>query len=636
MAGPSPYVLQHGEDQPPAERIQLTAGPLTMVFEPDQAFLRHVRLGCTEILRGIYCAVRDRNWGTVRPVVSNVKLDRSQRSFRLEFDVRCKQDEIDFAWHGRIVGGQDGTVRYEMDGTALTRFLTRRTGFCVLHPIETCAGSACSVEHADGTTEHTSFPQHIAPRQPFMNVRALLYEVQPHVTAQIRFDGEVFETEDQRNWTDASFKTYCRPLAEPAPYELAAGQKIRQQITLSLHGDVPRNPPHADRDATVLLRVEPDRTQRLAKLGVSLGSATARMTKGQLQKLASLGLSHLRVDLDLRNAGWTESLEAGAAAARSIGAAMELAVVLPARPGPALVDLAGRLAELGCPIARVLVFHQGRSFTPGRYVDMTRDALRRLGVDAPVGTGSPAAFCELNRKRPDVQHAEVLCWAISPACHMADDASLLETLAIQAQQVASARRFAGRSSQAVTPITLRPDGGSDPRQRSLLAAAWTVGSIKYLSEAGAESLTYYRALGPAGVVADDDDPIAPAGVFPVYHVLADVGRFAGGNVVRINSSAPLVAAALALARQADRRILAVNLTPRTIKITVAGLGDTAGLVMLDETNARRAMMEPDKWRSRKPQPLDVTDGAARLSLRPYAIARIDWRLDGAQRAASNP
>lgn len=37
------------------------------------------------------------------------------------------------------------------------------------------------------------------------------------VTVGIDFSGETFEMEDQRNWTDASFKTYCRPLARPAP-----------------------------------------------------------------------------------------------------------------------------------------------------------------------------------------------------------------------------------------------------------------------------------------------------------------------------------------------------------------------------------------------------------------------------------
>ena len=36
-------------------------------------------------------------------------------------------------------------------------------------------------------------------------------------------EGDTFEMEDQRNWTDASYKTYVRPLALPWPYTLAGG-----------------------------------------------------------------------------------------------------------------------------------------------------------------------------------------------------------------------------------------------------------------------------------------------------------------------------------------------------------------------------------------------------------------------------
>ena len=35
--------------------------------------------------------------------------------------------------------------------------------------------------------------------------------------------GDAFEMEDQRNWADASFKTYVRPLPKPRPYVIAEG-----------------------------------------------------------------------------------------------------------------------------------------------------------------------------------------------------------------------------------------------------------------------------------------------------------------------------------------------------------------------------------------------------------------------------
>jgi len=43
-------------------------------------------------------------------------------------------------------------------------------------------------------------------------VRAITHEVAPGVRAEVRLLGDVFETEDHRNWTDANFKTYGTPL----------------------------------------------------------------------------------------------------------------------------------------------------------------------------------------------------------------------------------------------------------------------------------------------------------------------------------------------------------------------------------------------------------------------------------------
>jgi hypothetical protein len=41
---------------------------------------------------------------------------------------------------------------------AMSDFLTNRTGFVVLHPIEGVACAACAIEHVDGTIEETRFP----------------------------------------------------------------------------------------------------------------------------------------------------------------------------------------------------------------------------------------------------------------------------------------------------------------------------------------------------------------------------------------------------------------------------------------------------------------------------------------------
>ena len=46
------------------------------------------------------------------------------------------------------------------------------------------------------------------------------------------FEGDLFEMEDQRNWTDGSFKTYSTPLALLLAEGGEPGQAIRQRVMM--------------------------------------------------------------------------------------------------------------------------------------------------------------------------------------------------------------------------------------------------------------------------------------------------------------------------------------------------------------------------------------------------------------------
>ncbi len=188
---------------------------------------------------GCTVAVRDRNWGTVPAALSNLRIEAGPDSFRIAYDAAHVQGDIDFRWHGEIAGGADGTITFRLDGAARTTFLRNRIGFCALHPAA-LAGARCRVTHVDGTVEEARLPDFIVsdqPVQPFADLRALAHEVRPGAWAEVRFSGDVFEMEDQRNWTDASFKTYCTPLRLPYPVEVRAGERVAQAVALVLTDD---------------------------------------------------------------------------------------------------------------------------------------------------------------------------------------------------------------------------------------------------------------------------------------------------------------------------------------------------------------------------------------------------------------
>src|SRR4051812_40262409 len=146
-------VLYYGTDAPPPEQIALRAGPLSLIYENGD--LRYIRLGRREILRRVYVVLRDRNWGTLPPVLSNMQIEQTDDAFQISYDVEQRQGEIDFFWRGSITGDARGTIRFTMDGLARSSFLRNRIGFCVLHPIHECAAAACRIEHIDGSIEST-------------------------------------------------------------------------------------------------------------------------------------------------------------------------------------------------------------------------------------------------------------------------------------------------------------------------------------------------------------------------------------------------------------------------------------------------------------------------------------------------
>ncbi|MGC8878172.1 MAG: hypothetical protein ACP5R2_03010, partial [Anaerolineae bacterium] len=230
-----------------------------------------------------------------------------------------------------------------------------------------------------------------------------------------------------------------------------------------------------------------------------------------------------------------------------------------------------------------------------------------------------------------------------------DNASLVENLAAQASTVESARQFSAGLPIIVSPVTLRmrinpnatapepePSPGElpprvDVRQMSLFGAGWTVGSLKYLAESGVHSVTFYETTGWLGVLEREEGcPLPdvfrsfPGAVFPMYHVFADIGEFAGGQVVPSASSATLRVDGLALRKGDKTRVILANLTGQEQSINIIGLGQRVHVRSLDETNVESAMRSPEEFRGQNGKVMIADAGSLELALLPYGIATIDW------------
>jgi D-apionolactonase len=634
--------LYHGSPEPipPAKPIQ--AGPLTMLFEPGTGFLRYVRLGDHEIIRAIYAAVRDKNWNTLHAAISNLEMTIRENQFSIRFQADCVKEEINFVYRVEITGAGNGTLSYHFQGEARSDFWRNRIGICLLHPIVECAGKPCRIEKEDGSKETATFPKLISPHQPFKEIRALTYQAAPGIEAELRFAGEVFETEDQRNWTDTSFKTYSTPLDLPFPVQVQKGSRVEQSVQLSLAGPTQKVLPIL-RGRSPQLSIATTPVFPMPALGLQMAGHGEPLSPRQIERLRQLRLSHLRVDLHLADPGFRPRLRQAVSEAAALQAGLHLAVFLTNAAENELDQLREIAAQLQPPVSLWMIFHADEKATSRQWVQLARTKLASLTPNILFAAGANAYFAELNRNRPEIGSTALPCFSINPQVHATDSLSLIENLGAQGDAIETVNQFSPGAA-VISPVTLRPrfnpnataqtppdpSFSQDARQISLLGAGWTLGSIARLATAGQiHSLTYYETTGSRGIMdAEPESPFpAPSGflqesVFPIYHLLADLAHY--NRICPTHSSHPLQAAGLTLLNPKNqRRILVANLLPERQEIKIKTGACQALVRRLDETTAEEAMRHPEKFQSAPGQPVESASGKIELNLLPRALARVD-------------
>ena len=632
--------------------LPLKAGPLSLIL--DAGGLRYVKWGGREVIRRIYAAVRDHNWNTVAGVVSDLEVQTTDAGFHVGYVSTHRQDDIHFVWRADIRGDDDGSIRFTFDGEARSTFRRNRIGFCVLHPIHECAGAACRARYANGTERELCFPDTIAAEQPVKwlhDLAGLAHEVAPGVWAELAFEGDLFEMEDQRNWIDASFKTFCTPLRLPFPMEIKAGTRVRQEVRLrivdSRHAAPGGSGPslRTQDNGAVTVRVLGHVTP-LPAIGLGMASHGQPLLADEVNRLRILRAAHLRVDLRPWEASWQQQLDRAAADAGQVAAKLEVALHLDVDPEAGLLPIAEALAGKRELLVRVLVFHRHQKSTTPAALRAARTTLTAVLPGVPLGAGTDADLYQLNLQRPPAD-ADFICWSMNPQVHAFDDASIAETPEAAAHQLNSVRRYFPGKPLVVSPITLRPrfnpnatgpastappgelPAQVDPRQLSLLAAAWTLAVFKALAESGASGVTFYETTGWRGVMETTAGaplpakfPSIPGAVFPLWHVLADVGAFSGAELWHTETSAPQTVASLLLCLGGRRRWLIANLSPEPRRVAVQGMDSLTHLRCLDASSSLSAMTTPDRFRAAT---LRVTSSDVELG--PWAVATLDSSAD---------
>ena len=522
--------------------------------------LWHVAIRGQEVVRRIYVAVREEDWGTSLGRVDAITVTQEPDAFRAHLRVvtECRTGRFD--WEGVIVGGGEA-LSFEMRGRALAPLVANRVGICVLHPADTCRGREFAIVGPTGTVTRGRFPVGVMPQRidhdgldwsPITDIQELHLSQRDSGRLEFRFDGGPFAFEDQRNYADVTYKS-CTQDPPVLPRVFDRPTEIREGVTVTRRGGVRRRVTPAD----VTVRVDARELPSLPPIGMRFDASHPLDAPAQ----------------SILDAVRPRFLRAICADAREIAAA--------AVPGiPLEIELVGRdedPAQLDALrslprglLLRTLVrdHHSGRA--PHGRVGAVREALGPSGGSVGVAV---ATLVDLTSYPRDLRGSDIVSWTVNPQVHADDDRSLMENADSIAVSLAAARALAGRRGLCPSLLLAAP-GTPDARVDTAMAAAWVLRSVAALASGTRALAASYLSI---------NGPQAPALGAPALSVLKELcGSGAAARLAVTRSGAPDVAClafrrgnravVLAASLVGHERVLTLRLGAKTERLTLEPYG----------------------------------------------------------------
>ncbi len=498
----------------------------------------------TEILRSIYPAVRDRNWGTVPYEVRNEGIKERNGLLNINVSLHFKQGEIDFDAVIRLEISESGDISYQLRGMANSEFLKNRIGINILHPIRECRGKAVELTTISGKTIDTSFPEAIDPDCPMQDMAAIVWRPSESITARLSFSGDIFEMEDQRNWIDASYKTYSTPLALEFPVKVPRGDCIMQEVKMRITINRPVSEYQEEQPPVSLAFSE--KVCGLPRLGIAKNPGSIGMSEEESVAIENLGFDFLKSTVDIAAHNWPEHFDQSLAEANRIRTALFLEIFLPEKSAKSdIEDLLKKIQSQTGKIERIGLFNKSTSTSEGFAVTDLAQRIRAQFPEIKLEGGSFGYHAELNRSKVDASFFDYITFTVSPQVHAFDDMSLVENLEGLAEVVKNIGNKYGLPV-SVGAISLRqrmnfvttvdqeiptdrlPDR-VDTRQPGIFAAMWTLGALKQLIATDAESAVFYECSGQCGIMNGLNPekgfgqfPEKPLHPYPIFGVFREI------------------------------------------------------------------------------------------------------------------
>ena len=485
---------------------KLVAGPLTLEY--SEGSLWNISNGSEEVIRRIYLVFQDINW-TSRPFVIKDEIwEVSDRSFSAKIKAQGSHDAKDLSVELEITGSESGEITYGFSASTAVSFMRNRLGLCLLHPVAGLAGRECELTKADGAVEISRFPDAISPNQPFLNLSGISHKLQSGQVVSVNFKGEIFESEDHRNWSDASYKTYCTPISLPFPAQVTPGETLSQKITISISGE---HTTAISKNESAVITVGAEEIE-LPEIGLGLSEDPAHLIVSEYAGFEDLAIKHLRLALN-GDSQIRSAVEKALLVTKQLKIDLDLAIK--AESPEQLKAILEPIIEIKDQIRSFYIFSASEKTTPIGFIQVAEES---LGDKSKIIGGTDLYFTELNRNQGSVDFVDQVNFSINPQVHSFDDRTLIQNTASQKAIATNAHRIAKGKKVSIGPITLRPrynpnatqpnkdlsntalPSSVDARQRTWFAEGWTAMSIRSIAESESMStLTYFETLGWRGI-----------------------------------------------------------------------------------------------------------------------------------------
>lgn len=532
-----------GEELFEGQAVEWRTEPWSMVLTAHG--IEHLAYSDRVLVPRVFFSVRDECWRTPTLPLSyelpapQEPHDRSDKS-----EPGAQLNSVRFA--GEVVGfplAVTGTIAPR--GSCLVMSFTvesfgdatvARAGPCVLH--EALDPGQLVQTSIAGRDAQVAISDRIAARPIASGYTQLKLPVGADTMLVIAFDGACFEMEDQRNWADSTFKSYCPPLREPRPTVFKPGERADYSLTFSV--DEPIRPlPRVARPAASVEALDLDRpieartVRRLPQIGLTHPGGA--LPDDALERLASLHPAFVHVLVDLGDNRWVERLREDLSVARALCPHAVATIDCPS-------DRHDRLAQFAEVAAGAVdtgfVFDAGSSITSDCLAEAGRRAFDACGIQ--VGAGSRGHFANLNVAGRVPESAQVVAIPLASAAHDDDRRALTTSPASYPAIIDAARMLAGPRPLYIGPVGLATtfDAWSPPgnglavrtawdgfhrRHATRFAAAWTIAALAGLAPLGVERVCLAGTTGGRGVGFVDKDGFSPFPLLAALSALMELG-----------------------------------------------------------------------------------------------------------------